>query len=105
MSDDGKVIPLPVRFRHERKRVLTVVPPRFDGCRHHSFQIDDETGRVTCGGCGEALEPLFVLRQLARQETEYHNYHATFKAECKRLAERSKTKCEHCKKITRISKP
>jgi len=73
-------------------------------CMHRRFTIDDRLGHVECRDCKEKLNPMHALTMLARQETQYHELHERYQDELKRLAERSKTKCEHCQKMTRISK-
>lgn len=74
-------------------------------CSHHSgpFLIDDTLAEVTCGRCKQKLNPMFVLKQLMYSESRWHASFARYQGEMKRLSERSKTKCEHCKKMTRIS--
>ncbi len=72
-------------------------------CFHRRFIIDTTLDHVECRDCGEKLNPMYALKTLAQQENKYHEYHARYADECKRLAERSKTKCEHCRKMTRIS--
>lgn len=82
-------------------KVLTVVPGM--KCWHKRFTIDETLDTVECRDCGEKLNPMYALRTLARQETQYHEYHARYQDEMKRLTERSRTKCQHCGQMTRIS--
>lgn len=95
---------LPVKPRPaiDAGRVLTEVHSY--ACQHGAFIIDTALEQVTCGRCKERLSPMYVLQQLTRQETRYHELHARYADEMARLATRSKKKCEHCDKITRISK-
>jgi len=74
-------------------------------CSHHNgpYIIDDTLAEVTCGQCKAKLNPMFVLKQLAHQETRWHTHFKQYQGEMKRLSERSKTKCQHCKQMTRIS--
>ncbi|MBO4120269.1 hypothetical protein J5T34_05885 [Cupriavidus gilardii] len=73
------------------------------GCQHRAgFTIDEKLDAVECTACGERLNPMWVLQQLARAETRWHNHAAQYQDEMKRLAERSRTKCEHCGQLTRI---
>ena len=75
-------------------------------CCHFNgpFIVDDTLAEVTCGKCQAKLNPMFVLKQLAHQETRWHESMRRYQGEMKRLDERSSTKCQHCKKLTRISK-
>ncbi|MES2729992.1 MAG: hypothetical protein V4621_07880 [Pseudomonadota bacterium] len=104
MTEDGAdIIPLPVKFRtDDTERVLTVVSP-YGGCRHERFTIDSRLTQVECRDCKAVLDPMFALTALAKQETRYHELHARYQDEMARLRERSRTKCEHCGEMTRIS--
>jgi DNA-directed RNA polymerase subunit RPC12/RpoP len=82
-------------------RVLQIAPGM--KCWHKRFIIDETLDTVECRDCGEKLNPMYALKTLARQESQYHQYHARYQDELRRLSERSKTKCEHCRKMTRIS--
>jgi hypothetical protein len=120
VSDDDKVRPLPVRFKkppQEEGRSIKVVDTSFskDQCGHiwrwHNYQLvnvtylirDGET-EVECGECGTKLEPMWVLRQLANKESQWHRTRERYNEEMKRLSERSKTKCEACGFMTPISR-
>lgn len=75
------------------------------GCQHTaSFTVDEKLDTVECSACGEKLNPIWALKQLARMETRWHRHHEQYQEECKRLAERSRTKCQHCGEMTRISR-
>lgn len=82
-------------------KVLTAVPGM--RCWHRRFLIDETLNEVECRDCGAKLNPMYALKQLAQQENKYHEYHARYQDELQRLSDRSKTKCEHCRKMTRIS--
>lgn len=101
---DDKVAPIGVKYREQEasERVLTVV----DGlkCVHRRFTVDKTLAQVTCRDCNEKLDPMYVLTQIAYGETKYHDLHARYQDELTRLRERSKTKCEHCQKMTTISR-
>ena len=73
-------------------------------CLHGPYLIDEQLSTVECEGCGEKLNPMFVLMRLAGKETTWHTYEQRYNEDMARLQERSRTKCEHCKEMTRISK-
>ena len=75
-------------------------------CSHFNatYIVDDTLSEVTCSKCKAKLNPMFVLKQLAQKETRWHEHFKQYQDEMKRLSERSKTKCQHCKQMTRISK-
>lgn len=96
------VTELPVKRRTtSTERVLTEV--RSYACRHTRFVVDEKLEQVECADCKERLSPIYALLQLCRQETRYHELHARYQDELKRLGERSRTKCRHCGQMTPIS--
>lgn len=103
MSDDTVIYPPFKKRPIDVERVLTVVHS-YGQCRHERFTIDEKLAQVECRDCKASLNPFYALAQLARQETRYHELHERYQDEMKRLGERSKTKCEHCQKMTRISR-
>lgn len=75
------------------------------GCQHdRGFEVDEKLGEVECLACGQKLNPMWALVQLASMETRWHRYHEQYQDEMKRLSERSRTKCQHCGEMTRISR-
>jgi hypothetical protein len=101
--DLAPVFTLPVKPRdNSTERVLTEI--RSYACMHKRFIIDDQLQQVECRDCKEKLSPMFALTQLCRQENRYHELHARYQDEMKRLGERSKTKCQHCDRMTAISR-
>lgn len=101
----GNVAVLPVKFKEqpgEEDPFLVVEPAT---CAHFGpFVVDDKLSTVTCKQCGEGLNPMYVLKRLAQEETRWHRARLIHQEEMQRLKERSRTKCEHCGEITRISK-
>lgn len=96
------VLTLPVKLRDNNiERVLTEVHNY--QCQHRRFEINAKLAKVKCADCKEQLDPMFALIQLVRAETRYHELHARYQDEMQRLAERSRTKCQHCGQMTRIS--
>ena len=111
MSDDDKVTRLPVSFREPppTDRVLIgpyEVPLADTPCNHLMAQylIDPSLAEVICGRCKAKLNPMWVLEQLARNDRRYAASQAAAREASKRLDERSRTKCDHCGKMTRISR-
>lgn len=110
-------IKLPVRFKKppsECEPALKVVYG--EKCNHRSFIAAD--GRllpvsyliregeveVECGSCRTRLDPMWVLKNLANEESFWSQARARYVEEMKRLGARSATKCQHCGKMTKISR-
>lgn len=123
-EDDDKVKRLNVRFKKPPAAdgpMLRIVDPYDrDECNHRFYFVDNgsrsrrmrnvqylirqgET-EVECGHCGTRLDPMFVLKVLATEETQWEQTRAVYQEEMKRLESRQRTKCEHCDKMTRISR-
>lgn len=124
MSDDDKIKRLPVSFKKPPsgdESMLKVVHYEKDGCNHRfgyfgdpmsggarmvnaSYLIREGETEVECSLCGTKLDPMFVLRRLANEETQWLQTRKHYQEEMKRLRERERTKCDHCGKMTRISR-
>ncbi|WP_413194204.1 hypothetical protein [Pararobbsia alpina] len=102
IDDNVTVLPVTPRPNLVDERVFTMVPGMT--CWHRRYLVDDKKAEVECADCHEKLNPMWVLQQLAFAENRYHELHARYHDELKRLGERSRTKCEHCGQMTRISK-
>ena len=114
---DENVTPLPVRFKTppgDDEPMLKVLS--WDGkCNHRfqwngsrmvhaSYQIREGETEVECSICHTRLDPMFVLRVLAGEETQWSRSRARYQDEMRRLQERSRTKCFHCGQMTEISR-
>lgn len=109
MSDDDKVQRLPVRFKKplgDKAPILKVVHYKLGECSHRdtTYLICASETEVVCGRCNTRLSPLWVLAQLAHHEHRMNDLNDQYDDQMKRLAERSRTKCEHCGRMTRISR-
>ncbi|WP_321820843.1 MULTISPECIES: hypothetical protein [unclassified Burkholderia] len=96
---------LPVKARRARSNrlFLDLVSP--GKCWHQrQYLIDASLAEVVCGDCGQKLNPMWVLQQLMNKDHRIHELNETYEQQKKDLAERSRTKCEHCGKMTRISR-
>lgn len=120
MSDDDKVTKLPVKFKappSDDGPMLQIVDARWGdkGCNHSSsfvngkmisakYLIREGETEVECSLCETKLDPMFVLRKLAHEETKWERSRKIYHEEMARLKERKATKCEHCNRMTRISR-
>lgn len=110
-NDDGKITQIGVQFKSrpedgERSLLRLHEVPKAGGCNHLfvTYIVDEALATVECGQCGEKLSPTWVLQKLANNESHHARIRDDYQAEMKRLKERSRTKCDHCGKMTRISK-
>lgn len=75
-------------------------------CQHKNgtFEIDIDLNKCWCNLCKEEVPPMLALERLAAKESVYMRNHYRYVDEIKRLSKRSRTQCQHCKKMTRISR-
>jgi len=59
-----------VDFKQEKRErpSLYFKPPDPKGCQHQTMYIDQDLWRVVCEDCGEVLDPIRVLDQIAQDE-------------------------------------
>jgi hypothetical protein len=105
LDPPGDVVTLKVPFKKPVPEERFLVVDR-TACQHYGgpYLVNDTYTEVTCGQCKQKINPMWVLQQLAQKETRWHETRRQYQEEMKRLSERSKTKCEHCKQMTRISR-
>lgn len=105
-ASETNILALPVKPRPnpEEGAMLQRVPA--NKCHHllASYEVDIDAGKCRCKACGEEVSPMFVLERLMNSESRWMQTLANYQDAMKRLAERSRTKCDHCGKMTRISR-
>jgi hypothetical protein len=82
-----------------------LVPPAPAACKHlrASFVVDVKAGKCFCSDCRGEVSPMFVLERLMHEESTWNRTREAYQDEMKRLRDRSRTKCQHCGHLTRIS--
>lgn len=115
MSDDDNLRELGIKFKAppaDSDLTLKIVVGEcnhtgyWKGGRHKDahYLIRDGETELECGICGQRLDPMFVLKQLARKESQWRHAREVYAEEMKRLDERRATKCKECGKMTPISR-
>lgn len=102
MTDDN-VFALPVKPRPDEDPFLCPVPPTKCGHLPGSFEVDLKAGKCVCKTCGEEVSPMHVLERLMQEESRWRRARDEYHENMRRLAERSRVKCQHCGEFTRIS--
>lgn len=99
-----KIVPIGVKYKQPvDEGAFLKIAPRYS-CLHGPFLIDEKLAEVECEKCHEKLNPMHVLIRLAREETVWQHLHERFEEEKAALDARRKTKCQHCRQMTRISR-
>lgn len=81
-----------------------IVLKRSFKCIHNKFIVDPELDYVRCGICGEHLNPMCVLRDLANREHRASQRVRVLNEMAEKAIQKNRCKCEHCGKMTRIQK-
>lgn len=66
------------------------------------YLIDASGASITCDACKQELNPYWVLEEMARAEHRYKRLIEEYKRQRALVEDRTKTKCDHCKKMTKI---
>lgn len=101
---DDKVVRLDVTFKGHSDGEKLLIHKNSYACKHGPYVIDEALAEVTCEPCGAKMNPIHVLKILANHENRWHQNAENAKAEMERLEQRTRTKCQHCHQMTRISR-
>lgn len=71
-------------------------------CQHTRFIVDESESMVECGICGEKLNPIWVIAQLAGDEHRAIRRLKEIEEMAERAVRKTKCKCQHCNKMTDI---
>lgn len=91
---------LPVRPK-DTQRGLALAPTG-GGCRHRRATVDERLAELTCSDCGEKLNPITFLANMARQESRWEWEHKRIADARRQLDERRRCRCTKCGEWTEI---
>ena len=74
----------------------------YKGCQHINVLIDEQLEFIECSECGERLNPIKYLANLAREEKSVEYRLSSLRKEQSKIENRIRTKCNYCGKMTRI---
>lgn len=81
---------------------ISVVLTHKKFCMHRALLVDETLEFVECKTCGERLNPFFAIKQLMRLSERWHRERAELELVIEQAKTKTRTKCEHCKKMTKI---
>ena len=99
-----KIVRLRAKVRRDDKGKMLEETKWNRACKHRLFKFDLALNEVECRDCHEKLSPMWVLSELAKQESIWMSSKQSYQDEMKRLSDRSRTRCDHCGKMTQISR-
>ncbi|MCK5614644.1 hypothetical protein KAR91_72940 [Candidatus Pacearchaeota archaeon] len=73
-------------------------------CRHGKFIVDETRSAVECGRCGEDLNPIWALSELARNDSYIRNRIDMMNKVLVKAEKKNRCKCEKCGEMTRIQR-
>lgn len=102
MTDKIKKLPVVHRRRDQAIELVHYDPKQ--PCQHKlvTYRIREGETEVECGGCGTRLDPMFVLRQMAIQDSIWRQRQETSAKIAREVEQRRRTTCQHCGKMTKI---
>lgn len=85
--------------------VLSVARNRYmpGCCRHLNITIDEDLFEVKCDDCGEKINPVSMLARFCNEQSMWEREGQQVKTLLAKLDERTRCKCQHCGRITRIT--
>ncbi len=106
-EDKSNVVTLGVMPKVTAKAELHMVDKwNLSACQHGDFLVDETKAEVECGICKEKLNPMWVLNRIAQADSNFRREHARLRAVNQIMKEkmenRTRCKCQHCGKMTRI---
>lgn len=72
-------------------------------CRHNRLQVDDTLEKIFCKDCKEQLNPFFAIKQLMSMSDVWKRQKAQADLSVEAAEKKTKTKCQHCGKMTKVS--
>lgn len=72
-------------------------------CDHWKVIVNEKFAKCECGDCGKELNPMWVLTRYANEESRFVRERKAYIEAYEAYEKRSRTKCQHCGKITRIN--
>ena len=98
------MISIPVDDEPTNVIVLSEAVTRYraDKCQHKHVSVDEIENEVECDDCGKRLNPIAVLTRLAREESRLKIRLERLKELNRRFDEKSRTKCQHCGRMTNV---
>lgn len=71
-------------------------------CQHLHMTVDEDLNTVECADCHEKLNPIAMLRRIAREESRWQRNAEALKDLHRKLDAKVRCKCQHCGQMTRI---
>lgn len=82
-----------------------VIKKRFiySGCQHGKYYVNESLTSLECRLCGKDVNPIWALCDTVEKQSRYFKKALWAKEALEKIQKRIRTKCQHCKKMTRIN--
>ena len=71
-------------------------------CAHKNILVDERLSELECADCGSLLNPIKWLLNMTHEFRRMDESYAKLNTLREQIDERSRTKCQHCNRITII---
>lgn len=71
-------------------------------CAHKNVLVDEQLAELECADCGSLLNPIKWLLNMTHEFRRMDESYGKLNTLRQQIAERSRTKCQHCNRITLI---
>jgi predicted RNA-binding Zn-ribbon protein involved in translation (DUF1610 family) len=99
-DDNNNVIKIQPRVKSHDENRPPLEPVFFRECEHKRFFVDDALDEVECQDCGERMNPIWVLKQIANRQSslamELSDFRGRVKRQRRELESRKRFKCGEC---------
>lgn len=75
---------------------------RRHSCVHKNVLVDDQLAELECADCGSLLNPVKWILNMRSEFTRMSDSYQRLNTLRQKIAERSRTKCQHCNRITTL---
>jgi hypothetical protein len=93
-----------IDFKSKKRLPENVINKITRECYHGSFLVDESKNHVECAKCKAILNPMWVLIELAQNESRNRWKLQKLKEEIISNEQKMNCKCDKCGKMTRISR-
>ena len=84
--------------------VYSIQSKKRTNCNHTNIIIDEALWQIECEDCKEIIDPIWFLSMVARKESNAKWNITELKKQEYELIKKQRCKCDHCGKITKISR-
>ncbi len=74
-------------------------------CKHRKVMVDGQLSFIKCRDCKQSINPIWWITRLAQEWHRVKQMMEDYRLSRKLYEEKTRTKCEHCQRMTRVNQP